>query len=176
MKIKHIKTRLKTKGRFRKTFNRVRGNKKSKTMKKINKLAILFMAMIISVTVFTSCNDEEEKYSSIGSSNDIYSSIDGDYVLMKNNKQIAFKVIANRIILSKHETTLKVSDQIIYVDSAYPYTDRGLADARRRVDVLKDRYGMPCADYYLCYNKEKEEFQYLVLYSTTGPCDWYDNI
>ncbi len=143
---------------------------------KIQKLAILFMALTISTIIFVGCNDEDEKYSSTSRNNDIYSSIDGDYVLMKNNKQIAFKVIANRVLLSEHEGTLKVSDQIIYVDSAYPYTDRGLADARRRVDVLKDRYGMPCADYYLCYNKEKEEFQYLVLYSTTGPCDWYDNI
>lgn len=128
--------------------------------------------------LLSSCNDAEKndslnKVELIGHTIHII----GDYETTIGRLHYGISIV-NGIVqtITVEEGTLYYAPQVIKCDSEYPATTIGKANAARRVEELKNTFDIPCADYYLCYNKKTGEYVYLVLYTTEGPCDWYDNL
>jgi hypothetical protein len=144
--------------------------------KKIATFCFLFLA--VASFCFIACNetDSENTENSVNKSSTTYSVISGDFTVTINRDQYELHIVNDTIITITKDRTTYNAPQIIKCDSRYPYTTQGLEDAQRRVEILQDRYNIPCAEYYLCYNKDSHELEYLVLYTTDGPCDWYDNL
>lgn len=128
--------------------------------------------------VFVACNNTEENDEMIKKNSLEIVSTTRTYMYEFDKNLYEFLVVGDNLVsvTNLKEGRVYKTKQVVIVDGIYPNTDAGIADARKRVDELKNNFNIPCADYYLAYNKETKTNEILVMYTKDRPCDWMNEI
>lgn len=149
---------------------------------KRKKVCLIALCMsLVAGGAFVACNSNDEKDFSDVKKKSVQQTelITGSFVMTTNDKvEHLLSIIDGRLVNCTNLSTGKVyrAPQEVFCDSYYSCNDAGMKAAADRADILKEKYGVPCADSYLAYNKDKEIYVVIVLYSNEGPCDWMDEI
>lgn len=148
--------------------------------KKVCLIALSCISLASGATFVACDNNEEKEFLDVNKKSVEQSeAVSGNFIMTTNDKVEHMLYILNgRLISCTNLTTGKIykAPQEVICDSSYPCTDAGMKAAANRADILKEKYGMPCADSYLVYNKDKGTREVIVLYSKDGPCDWMNEI
>lgn len=147
----------------------------------MKKVIVFSVVSLFLGLLFVSCNNDDNEYVDLNlNKKSVEQSIpvNGTFVMEKDKVKYEILIIDGRLISSTNLTSGNVyrAPQQIICDNNYPYTNAGISAAKARVEVLSSKYGIPCVDYYLVYNKDKRIDEVLVLYSVDEPCDWMDDV
>ena len=151
-------------------------NKKHKVMGKKWLIMASFLAFVN--CVFVACNNTEENEEMVKKNSLEVVSTTGTFEYEFDNNLYEFYVVNGKLVnvTNTNNGGVYKTKQVVYVDGIYSNSEEGIAAASKRVDELRNNFNIPCADYYLVYNKEKQTNEILVMYTTDRPCDWMNDI
>ena len=144
----------------------------------VKKMLVMASFLACVNCVFVACNNTEENDEMIKKNSLEIVSTTRTYMYEFDKNLYEFLVVGDNLVSVTNLKDGRVykTKQVVIVDGIYPNTDAGIADARKRVDELKNNFNIPCADYYLAYKKETKTYEILVMYTTDRPCDWMNEI